>query len=288
MPMKFAWCLTVISLAAIAAAEERRLTTDGRLKSSPIFTDRAATELIYVVQERPTQLRPMRLKLDDLTNTPLDAAQTKSEFDPALSADGKRFAFIQNRANLSLALVIRDALTEKTSEVPPAGGFAGPRSPTFSADGERVIYSFADGERQSLYSVNLDAGDRKLLIDSKGVNIWPDCSPDGRRIVWSSTRDNDYELYSAAIDGSDVRRLTANPKQDIRPRYSPDGSCIAFMSNRDDNYEIYLMQADGSDIRRVTENPESDDYPAWHPDGRQLVIVSERDGRHDLYLIPVR
>ena len=286
--MKFAGCLAAILLTATTVAEERRLTTDGRLKSSPIFVDRTGTELIYVVQERPTQLRLMRLRLDDLSTVPLDAAQTKSELDPAVSLDGKRFAFIQNRANLSLALVIRDLLAEKTSEVPPAGGFAGPRSPTFSADGDRVIYSFADGERQSLYSVNLEGQDRKLLIDSPGINIWPDCSPDGRRIAWSSSRDQDYEIYSAAIDGSDIRRLTTSPKQDLRPRYSPDSSQLAFMSNRDGNYEIYVMRPDGTDVRRMTDNPESDDYPAWHPDGRQFAIVSERDGRHDLYLIPAR
>lgn len=288
MTTNCSWLLAILLLASIArtsSAEERRLTTDGRLKSCPVFVDRSGTELIYVVQERPSQLRLMRLRLDDLSTSPVDAAQTKSEIDPALSAAGKHMAFVQSRGNLSLALVIRDSVSGKTTEVPPAGGFAGPRSPTFSADGERVLFSFADGGRQRIDSVNLEAGDRKILVDSEGVNIWPDCSPDGRRIVWSSTRDDDYEIYSAAMDGSDVRRLTSSPKQDIRPRYSPDSSHIAFMSNRDGNYEIYVMQGDGANARRVTDNPESDDYPAWHPDGRRLVIVSERDGRHDLYFI---
>lgn len=268
------------------SAEPRRLTTDGRLKSTPVFIDRSGTELIYVVQERPVQFRLVRLKLDDLTAVAVHPQETRTEFEPAASPDGRLMAFVQSRANLSLALVMRDTVSGKMSEVPPAGGFAGPRSPAIAADGKRVLYCFPDQGRQRIYSVDLDAGDRRTIVDSEGVNNWPDCSPDGRRIVWSSTRDDDYEIYDAAVDGSGVRRLTISPRQDIRPRYSPDGSRIAFMSARDGNYEIYVMRADGTDAQRATDHPESDDYPAWHPNGRELVVVSERDGRHDLYLIP--
>lgn len=280
-------CVLAVSLSANCAGGEQRLTSDGRLKSSPCFLDREGTELIYVVEERPTQMRLMRLNLSNMMSTPLDPSQNKSEFDPAVSPDGKYLAFVQSRGNLSLALVIRELVSGRTSEVPPAGGFAGPHSPAFSSEGGRVYYSFPEEGRQRIYSVDRDANDRRVIVDSLGVNIWPDASPDGQRIAWSSTRDNDYEIYSAAPDGSDVRRLTSSPKQDIRPRFSPDGQRIAFMSNRENNYEIYLMQVDGSEVIRLTDNPERDDYPAWHPDGHHLVIVSERDGRHDLFLIPV-
>ncbi len=283
---------TLILVATLCALPdvvwaEQRLTTDGRIKNSPVFVDRSGSELIYVLQERPVQFRLMRFKLADQSVAPVHPQQTKTEFEPALSLDGNVLAYVQSRGNLSLALMIHDARTGKAVEVPPGAGFSGPRSPAISPDGTRVLFSYADQGRQRIYSVNLEARDQKTIIDSDGVNNWPDFSPDGRRIVFASTRDDDYEIYSAAADGSDARRLTNSPRQDIRPRYSPDGSLIAFMSSRDGNYEIYVMKADGSDVRRVTQNPESDDYPAWHPDGKRLVIVSERDGRHDLYLLDV-
>jgi TolB protein len=240
---------------------------------------------MYVVQERPVQFRLMRLKLADLSTVPVHPEQNKTEFEPALSSDGNVLAYVQSRGNLSLALMIHDARSGKTAEVPPGGGFSGPRSPAISPDATRVLFSYPEQGRQRIYSVNLEARDQKTIIDSEGVNNWPDFSPDGRRIVFSSTRDDDYEIYTALADGSDVRRLTHSPRQDIRPRFSPDGSRIAFMSSRDGNYEIYVMHADGSEVRRVTDNPESDDYPAWHPDGKRLMIVSERAGRHDLYLV---
>lgn len=273
--------------APCARAEPLRLTTDGRLKSTPAFSDRSGTEIVFVLQERPVQMRLMRLKMVDRSVSPVHPDERRTEFEPAVSPNGEVLAWVQNRGNLSLALVIHDQRIGKDAEVPPAGGFSGPRSPAFSPDGTRVVYSFADQGRQQIFSINLQAGDRKLIIDSDGVNNWPDFSPDGKRIVFASTRDDDYEIYTAAADGSDVRRLTASPRQDIRPRFSPDGSRIAFTSNRDGNYEIYVMKPDGSDVQRVTENPESDDYAAWHPDGKRLIIVCERDGRHDLYQVDV-
>ena len=264
-----------------------RLTSDGRLKSTPVFVGPSGDELIYVVQDRAVQFRLMKLTLADGRSTELHPNQNKTEFEPAVSRDGRWLAYIQSRGNLSLALMIHDSKENRDFEVPPGGGFSGARSPVFSPDGTRILFSYPDQGRQRILSVNTEAKDQKTVIESDGVNNWPDFSSDGKRIVFSSSRDDDYEIYTAAADGTDVRRLTFSPKQDIRPRYSPDSSRVAFMSNRDGNYEIYVMSADGGQIVRATENPESDDYPAWHPDGKRLVIVSERAGKHDLYLIDV-
>lgn len=278
----------VLSAVAVARGDGPvRLTTDGSIKSSPVFADRSGSELVFVLQERPVQMRLMRMKLPDRSFAPENPNQTRTEMEPALSPDGRVLAYVESRGNLSLALVIREKGAGKDGEVPPAGGFSGPRSPAISPDGTRVFYSLAMQGRQRIYSVNLAGGDRQTVIDSDGVNNWPDFSPDGKRLVFASTRDDDYEIYSAAADGSDVKRLTNSPRQDIRPRFSPDGKRIAFTSNRDGNYEIYVMNTDGTGVTRITNHPESDDYPAWHPDGKRLVVVSEREGRHDLYLVDV-
>jgi TolB protein len=269
-----------------AVAAEKRLTSDGRLKSDPVFLDGKGNELLYVVQDGPNRMRLMRLRTSDGTSTPLEPRQMASQFEPAVSADGRYLAWVQSRGNLSLGLVIRDLKTNSDAEVKPAGGFSGPRSPSFTPEG-RVLFSFAEKGRQKIISVNREAADRRVLIDSPGINNWPHVSSDGKKLVFSSTRDGNYEVYVADSDGSKVRRLTRQPRQDIRPRFSPDGKRIAFVSNRDGNYEVYLMNADGSGLKRITNNPERDDYPAWHPDGKRLVIVSERKGKHDLYLIDV-
>lgn len=286
--MKCTLTLSLICALAAAAigAEPVRLTTDGRLKFSSAFSNKG-DELVFATLETPILFRLMRLKLADRTVEPLHKDASKSEFEPAFSPDGRYCAFAQNNGVLTVQIVIRDRQLNKDATVPPGTGFSGLRSPAISPDCTRVAFAFADEDRQQIYSVDLQGGDRRALTDSTGINNWPAYSPDGRQIVFASTRDENYELYVMQADGSQVRRLTESPFQDLRPRFSPDGKRIAFVSGRDGNYEIYVMQADGSGVVRLTHNPEREDYPTWHPDGRHLVIASERSGRHDLYLMEV-
>lgn len=266
------------------AADAVRLTEDGSLKRDPIFTSDGEA-VIYTLLESPTQLRLMRLELSTGEVRPLHEDAAKSEFEPALSRDGRYLAFVQSRGNLSLALVIRDREQQRDFDIPPEGGFSGMRSPEIAPDNSRVLYAYPAGGRQHVFSVDLSAQDRRQLTDSDGYNNWPRYSPDGSRIVFSSTRDGNYEIYSMRADGTDVRRLTTNRFQDIRPRYAPDGKRIVFTSSRDGNYEIYVMNAEGGNLTRVTAHPERDDYAAWHPDSEQLVTVAERKGQYDLYLL---
>lgn len=283
----FVALISVVFLAGsvVLAAEPIRLTTDGRMKRDPVFLNPQGTELLYVLLDKPNRLRLMKLSLEGSLSVPLHPDETRSEFEPAVSADGRYLAFVQNRGNLSLALVVQDLVDNKTTELPPGGGFSGMHSPTFARDNSRVCFSYPEEHRQSIFSVDLDCKNRKTIVNSVGVNNWPHFSPDGRRLVFSSTRDDDYELYVTGADGSNARRLTNSPKQDIRPRFSPDGTHISFTSNRDGNYEIYIMAADGSGLKRVTDHPEQDDYATWQSDGRGLVVVSERSGQFDLYSI---
>ena len=280
-------CL-VLNHAVIAVADEpRRLTLDGHVKRDPVFANREGSELIFTMLQKPTQLRLMKLNLKSGSVAAVHPDETRSEFEPTVSADGRYLAFVQNRGNLSLALVIKDLVENKQVDIPPQGGFSGMHCPTIAPDLSRVIYSYPEDGRQHLFECNIQAENRRRLVDSEGVNNWPHFASDGKRVVFGSSRDDDFEIYSMRPDGTDATRLTRSTGQDIRPKFSPDGKRIAFTSNRDGNYEIYLMQSDGSDVRRLTNHPEQDDCVCWHPDGRSLIVVSERAGRHDLYQISV-
>lgn len=281
---------TVVGLCfgqLLHAAEPIRLTTDGRVKRDPVFSKPEGSELLFAVLDQPKQLRLMRLTLASGKVEAVHPDETRSEFEPAVSRDGRYLAFVQNRGNLSLALVIKDLMANTQVEVPPGGGFSGMHSPAIAPDNSRVLYSYPEDGRQHLFVAGIDAKQPRRLVDSSGVNNWPSFSPDGQQVVFSSTRDGDYELYVMKSDGTDVRRLTDSPKQDIRPRWSPDGRRIAFTSNRDGNYEIYWIAPDGSGLSRVTNHPEQDDYAAWSPNGRRLVFVAERDGHQDLVSVEV-
>ncbi len=283
-------CAVLLSLlnvsgGPLSAAEPVRLTTDGVLKFSPVFFN-GDREIIYADLEKPEQWRLQRLNVATRAIEPLHPKAATSEFEPAVSADGRVFAFLKTTGILSVSVVIRTITTETEAVVPPGAGFSGLRAPAVAPDGSRVAFSFADGP-QHIYTVDAQGQDRKALTTGDGVNTEPCYSPDGKSIAFSSTRDGNFEIYFMDADGANVRRLTNSPYRDLRPRFSPDGKRIAFTSHHDGNAEVYVMRADGTTPRRLTRNPDRDDYPTWHPDGRRLVCVSEREGEHDVYLIDV-
>lgn len=266
---------------------EKRLTTDGRLKTDPVFLPGGAA-VVYSVQEKSTQFSLMRLNLADGSVERLHPLAQTTEFEPAFSPDGRYCAFVQSQGNLKLNLVIRDR-NKANSDVSysPEGGFAGVRRPTLAPNGSRVAFAFPVEGGQAIASLNLQCQDFQFLTRG-GINAGPAFAPDGRQIAFASSRGGSFDIYVMAPDGSSVRRLTQGLRMNIRPTWAPDGRRIAFTSSRDGNYQIYVMQADGTGQRRVTTSTERDDYPTWHPDGKHVVFVGERAGKSDLYQIEVK
>ncbi len=263
------------------------LTVDNRYKRDPVFVD--AGQLLFVVQVRPEQLQLVRLDLKTGRQEPVHKDETRSELEPAVSAGGRYLAFLQSRTAASVGMVIEDTREMVLAEIPPAAGFSGMRSPAFTPDAKRVLYVFAEGGRQKVFSCDLKATNRKVIVDQPGICNWPSVTPDGRTVVFGSTRDGNYEIYSAsAVDGTGIKRLTRHRAQDLRPRISPDGRRILFVSNRDGNREVYVMEIDGSNPRRLTHHPERDDYPTWHPSGHQFAHVAERRGTFNIQLNHLR
>lgn len=265
-------------------AKAQRLTSDGRLKMDPVFIA-GGTELVFTVLESPEQTSLMKLRLADGVQSRLNPKAATTEFEPAFSGDGRYCAFVQNRGNLSLQLVIRDRVQDRETIFDPGGGFAGMRRPSFAPDAGKLIVSLPAGGGEQIVEIGLDGRRGKNLTEGEVLHCWPAFSPDGKQIAFGSNRDGDFELYAMNATGGDMKRLTFSASRDLRPAWSPDGRRIAFTSARDGNTEIYVMHADGSSPVRLTDNTEQDDFAAWHPDGRRLAIVSERAGKFDLYLI---
>ena len=280
--------ITFVAVAARTplAAEPRRLTTDGQLKFAPTFLGEG-DEIAFSIHDIPSRLTLMKLKLADGNQTRMFPNMEQHILDVTMSRNGRYIAFARAGTSPQLPLVIRDTMTGTESVYDPKDARGGLRSPSISPDLSRVVFGQSAPGGQQIASVDMKAGDLKLLTRAPGINTHPQYSPDGTLIVFSSSREGDFDIYVMKSDGTDVRRLTASVGMDAHPHWSPDGRRISFTSRRDGNYEIYLMNADGSNPRNLTQHPERDDFAAWHPGGKQIVTVSERNGDYDLYLFDV-
>ena len=275
-----------VACHSLHAGEPRRLTRDGALKLSPVFTDKGEA-VIYSVHDEPNRVSLVRLWLSDGRLERVDPANTAHQFDADVSSDGRFLCFVMTYSSPQSILVVRDLKGGPEARFIPRDARATVRGPRFSPNQERIVFALSDAGGQQIAAVDIKGENLKRLTESVGVNDWPAISPDGRKIAFTSSRDGNYQIYMMNADGSDVRQLTDHPLRNMRPAWSPDGRRLAFTSARDGNLEIYVMAADGTDARRITNHPDRDDYPVWHPDGRRLLVISEREGDSDLYLLDV-
>ena len=267
-----------------AAVRARRLTSDGVLKTHPVYRRRGEElEVVFSIDRRGFQPILARVGIAGGAPVPLHREARLPEFCASFAADGKSYAHLQSRGNQNITLVFRREGEKGEKHLDNTA-----RNARLSLDGERVWYSKPDGGKQQIAWIATDGRTRGIVARSSAFDNWPAPSPDGKRVLFASDReDRDIELWVVGADDKGLRRLTRSPGRDFRPAWSPDGKWIAFTSSRTGDSDVWVTRADGTGARNVSRHPERDDYATWHPDGRHVLFVGERGGRYDLWEVEV-
>jgi len=137
-------------------------------------------------------------------------------------------------------------------------------SPTWSADGEWIVYDGGDdgatpSELHGLCMTTVEGSNNGVLTNNVHDHF-PVWSPDGTRIAFMHWQHDHWEIYIMNADGSGRQALTSSsayvkPRpNNVAPAWSPDGEQIVFLSDRGGEWEFYVMDADGSDQRQILEN----------------------------------
>jgi Tol biopolymer transport system component len=153
--------------------------------------------------------------------------------------------------------------------------------PSFSPDGERLVYRAWDASGSTLMLRDLRTGEDTTLLRGFGRVNFPSWSPVGDLVQFTSDRggDQNYDVYTIDVTTQRTTRLTSHPGVDGHASWSPDGRWLAFSSTRQgfkdeaalhagnpqSSGEIYVMRDDGSDVRLVTDNQFEDATTAWAP-----------------------
>jgi Tol biopolymer transport system component len=209
--------------------------------------------------------------------------------DPQLSPDGTQLAFTRWDPRYELFTINTDGTNEQA-------WFSGRRqmkSPTWSADGNRLIFSYQDGGRlegdkrrvnlRTADSVNVPSNARGVNLDGEvlefyipadaywwlaeidlGTQAYKDLGT-GSRYNYAPVGhpSNPALLYYRTDKGIGEYSGTAQTSRpvsfDDRDRgaisISPDGSKAAFTYFQDGNWEIHTINLDGSNRQRLTKTP---------------------------------
>jgi Tol biopolymer transport system component len=142
--------------------------------------------------------------------------------------------------------------------------------PSWSPDGERILFATYIAGIPQLASINLEGNDFRQLTDLPLLRGRSDWSSDGKWIVTYAGKAWEREIILIDADNLSVRQVSPPGGNSQGPSFSPDGQWIAFTSyfgsiGNVHGCEINVMRIDGSELRQLTQNSYCDWQPRWGP-----------------------
>ncbi len=168
-------------------------------------------------------------------------------------------------------------------------------SPTFSRDGQSIVYtSYRDGN-PDLYFYDIASGRTRKFAYDKGLNSGASFAANGQVVAYAGSVEGNTEIFTMPVAGGKRKMLISGSGLDVSPTFSPDGNSIAFVSGRYERPHIFVgkLQWDNDTTpkviteTRITYAGWYNATPAWSPDSQKLAFAGyDRDiDRFDLFLV---
>jgi Tol biopolymer transport system component len=269
------------SLWTISAegGEPVRLTEEGHLDASPVFTSDGAH--ILFVSTRGGSRDIYRIGMSpsgEPTGPPERLTTGLNVHSISLSADDRTLAYsvVSVRQNVWSLPIPSEGPISAAAAVPVTVGNQVIEVMNVSPDRRWLAFDSDRSGNQDIFKMPLEGGEPVQLTSDPAGDCCPAWSPDGTRIAFHSHRSGNRDVFVMSADGGSLRQLTNHPGHDRFPTWAPDGKRIAFSSRRTGPDRVFTISADrgeveGEESRPLTEDEFSVD-PAWSPDGRWLAV----------------
>ncbi len=174
---------------------------------------------------------------------------------------GEKFVFssvVDSRPVLSI-LNVKTGEVEKEIKFKELGEIF---SPSWSPDGNEIVFSALSGGFTDLFIYNLTDGRIKRITDDPYADLQPAWSPDGSKIVFSTDRFSTnlqnitYGNYELALYNTKTGKIselsTFNKGKNINPQWSSDSKHIFFVSDADGISNIYRYDLGKKNVEKIT------------------------------------
>ncbi|MDY7092595.1 MAG: collagenase [Acidobacteriota bacterium] len=199
----------------------------------------------------------------------LDVEQPLS---PTWNADGRTIAFSGNQ-NGSFDLFTLDLQTLEVRNLTNDTNFEG--APSFSPDGQWLVYSVVIDEYAQLFRLRLDEPSQRYRLTSGEYNdIDATFSPDGQRIYFTSDRTGVDNIHSLSLDSGEVLQYTDVVTGCFMPTVltEPDGvERLVYAGYWKNGFDLYVADIDepltDPEVTELEEAPVMlEELPAFEPD----------------------
>jgi TolB protein len=191
-----------------------------------------------------------------------------NDYEPAVSADGRKIAFTRND-DLWVMNFDGSGQTRLTfGRQTPI--FCCSNEVSWSPDGNKI--AFASGElspgNYDIYVIHADGTGLTRLTTDPAFDDAPAWSPDGGEIAFTR---GEQDVYVMNSDGTGQTNLTTDTGSAASsPNWSPDGSKLVFTLND----QLYTMYSDGTGKTPLFSTPTTEfTTPVWSPDATQIAYT---------------
>jgi Tol biopolymer transport system component len=199
-------------------------------------------------------------RMDADGNNVKELSDTKSDFSPTCSPDGKWVYYSVGGTNRINRVSIDGGKPEAVPGLDALGGIFGSAYFDISPDGKTLAFLAVISPRpgaetqQKIVLLALDAGaqpSRRMLDPNPLMSKPPAFSPDGKSVTYAIRENGVDNLWLQPIDGAGPggggRRLTNFTADEIRwYNYSPDGKTIGLVRNHSESDVVLLRESSTS------------------------------------------
>jgi len=145
-------------------------------------------------------------------------------YDPQLSPDGRRLAFVSTRSG-SYEIWVAD---DRGAHEQRLTSFGGPfiERPRWSPDGTQIVLVARPEGNADLWRVDVEGGRPHRLTSHHLDELYPEWAGNGGAVYFSSRRTERWEVYRLALDTGEERQITSGGG--LRGAESPDGRSLRF------------------------------------------------------------
>lgn len=215
---------------------------------------------------------------------------TTSVFNPSLSADGSKIAYVRD-----YQLEVYDVASGRSKAVAVTlNSFVGlDKTADFKTDGNISYFDVArDGKklatvsRGELFVSDMEGKFVRQIMTGPGRVLETKWLKDGKTLVFTQTYNGYQNLYTVSAEGKGkpVRR-TSDVRNNRKLEMSTDTSKVAYLSGRD---EVRVLNLDDFTVETVAKQEIwafQNGLPRWSPDDRYLMFTGYLDFERDIFLV---